>query len=346
MFNGIENEYVRVIVVFFVLFFVFRLAYIVLQKIVLKLTLKTKTDLDDIIVKKTSLPVSILFFLISLNMTIEDTLLLLEGTQDTISKLIYTLTAVNIIFIVYMITNLLIERSFKKFAQKTKSKLDDTLLSLVHNVMIVGLIVISTIYVLSIWGVEILPILGALGVAGIAIALALQPTLSNIFSGAAMIIDKSVAVGDLIYLDNGQQVKGKIEKVGLRSTRIVTFDNEMIIIPNSKLADSIIQNVALPEPKSRVVVPFNVAYGSDIEKVKKIILKEILTVKYFVKDPEPTVRFVEMGSSSLNFKAYFYVESYDHRFGAVDEANTKIYNALNKAGIEIPFPQLDVRLKK
>lgn len=346
MFNTIQNEYVRVVVVFFVLFFIFRLAYIILQKIVLKLTIKTKTDLDDLIVKKTSLPVSVLFFLVSLNMTIEDTVLLVESTQDTISKLIYTLMAVNVIFIIYVIINLLIERAFKKFAQKTKSKLDDTLLSLVHNVMIVGLVVISVIYVLSIWGVEILPILGALGVAGIAVALALQPTLANIFSGAAMIIDKSVAVGDLIYLDNSQQVKGKVEKVGLRSTRIITFDNEMIIIPNSKLADNIIQNVAQPEPKSRVVVPFSVAYGTDIEKVKKLILKEIIGVKYFVKDPEPTVRFVEMGDSALKFKAYYYVESYDHRFESIDDANTKIYNTLNKAGIEIPFPQLDVRLKK
>nr|MBA4405267.1 hypothetical protein [Nanoarchaeum sp.] len=346
MFNSIQNELVRVIVVFFVLFFIFRLAYIILQKIVLRLTIKTKTDLDDLIVKRTSTPVSVLFFLVSLNMTIEDTTLLVEATQDTISKLIYTLMAVNIIYIIYVIINLLIERSFKRFAQKTKSKLDDTLLSLIHNVMIVGLIVISVIYVLSIWGVEILPILGALGVAGIAVALALQPTLANIFSGAAMIVDKSVSVGDLIYLDGSQQVKGKVEKVGLRSTRIITFDNEMIIIPNSKLADSIIQNVAQPEPKSRVVVPFTVAYGTDIEKVKKLILKEIVSVKYFVKDPEPTVRFVEMGNSSLNFKAYYYVESYDHRFESIDDANTKIYNALNKAGIEIPFPHLDVRLKK
>ena len=141
-------------------------------------------------------------------------------------------------------------------------------------------------------------------------------------------------------------VKGKIEKIGLRSTKIRTFDNEWIIIPNTKLAESQIQNVALPEPKSRVVIPFGVAYGTNIEKVKKIIMKEIKSIKNAVDNPEPSIRFDEMGNSSLNFKAYFHVSSFEHRWESIDEANTKIYNALNKAGIEIPFPQMDVHLKK
>ena len=142
-----------------------------------------------------------------------------------------------------------------------------------------------------------------------------------------MIGDKSIKVGDLVYLENS--VKGKIKKIGLRSTKIITFDNELIIIPNTKLAESIIQNVALPEPKSRAVVPFGVAYGSDIDKVKKIVVKEIKSIKAVCKEPEPLVRFIEMGDSSLKFKAYFYVESFDERFATIDIVNTKIYNALN-----------------
>lgn len=159
-----------------------------------------------------------------------------------------------------------------------------------------------------------------------------------------MILDKSVRTGDLVYLDSN--AKGTVEKIGLRSTKIRTFDNELIIVPNNKLAESQIQNVALPEPKSRVVIPFSVAYGSNVEKVKKIVMTEIKSIKNIVKDPEPMVRFLEMGDSSLNFKAYFYVDSYENRFSSIDEANTKIYNALNKNKISIPFPQLDVNLKK
>jgi potassium-dependent mechanosensitive channel len=148
-----------------------------------------------------------------------------------------------------------------------------------------------------------------------------------------------------VSLDNGA-VYGKIMKINLRSTKVQTFNNEIIIVPNSKLAENNIENLAQPEPKSRVVVPFGVAYGSDIEKVKKIVLKEINSVKNIVNEPEPTVKFLEMANSSLNFKAYFFVDSFENKFGALDEANTKIYNALNKNKISIPFPQMDVHLKK
>lgn len=157
-------------------------------------------------------------------------------------------------------------------------------------------------------------------------------------------MDKSIRVGDVVFLD--AETKGKIEKIGLRSTKMRTFDNELIIIPNSVLADSNIQNIALPEPKSRVVVPFGVAYGSDVDKVKKIIIKEIKSIKNISKDENINIRFLEMADSSLNFKAYFYVDSYEDRIDALDEANTKIYKALNKNKIEIPFPQMDVHLKK
>jgi small-conductance mechanosensitive channel len=112
------------------------------------------------------------------------------------------------------------------------------------------------------------------------------------------------------------------------------------------LADSVLQNVALPEPKSRVVITFSVAYGSDIDKVKKVVIQEIKSIKKVCKDPEPLVRFLEMGSSSLNFKAYYFVDSFQDKFATIDEANTKIYNRLRKEKIEIPFPQLDVHLKK
>ena len=343
----ISNQYLAVFVFFFIIFLVFRIAFFVLEKILLKLTLKTKTDLDDVILKKSSLPANLLIFFLALRITLGNVSLeISDGVMNSLNNIILSLIVIVIGYLVYTIADLIIGSAFKRFASKTKSKLDDSLFALVHSVLKIAIIIIIALYVLSVWGVEILPLLGALGVAGLAVALALQPVLANIFSGASMILDKSIGKGDLVYIDS--QTKGKILKVGMRSTRILTFDNELIIVPNTVLAENVIQNVALPEPMSRVVVPFGVAYGSNIDKVKKIVLKEINTVEnIFVDDDhQPNVRFLEMGNSSLNFKAYFYVKSYEDRFGSIDEINTKIYNALNKAGIEIPFPQMDVHLKK
>jgi len=245
--------------------------------------------------------------------------------------------------VIHHIVNILIFTGIKKMAEKSKSKIDDTLFSIFNSILNIVLVVLAFLYILNIWGVEIGPLLAGLGIAGIAIALALQPILSNIFSGIAIVLDGTVKTGDLVYLE-GESIKGKIDKIGLRSTRIRTFDNEYIIMPNNKLSDTAIQNVGLPEPKSRVVIPFGVAYGSNIAKVKKLIVSELRKVKNLAKKDKVWVRFTEMADSSLNFKAYFYVDTFEKRAGAKDEANTRIYNALMKANIQIPFPQMDVHM--
>ena len=341
--NYISNEYLRALVIFIVLLSVLRIAASLIFRVLLKLTKKTSTELDDIILKKSSLPITMILFFISLNIAVGE-LVLSESLSKNINSFIYSALVIFIGYLIYVIIDLVVFHAWKKVAERAKIGSSESLASLIHGFMKVVLIVLGFLYILDLWGVQIAPLLAGLGIAGLAVALALQPTLSNIFSGVAMILDKSVRVGDLVYLDSN--TKGKIKKIGLRSTKIVTFDNEFIIVPNSKLADSTIQNVALPEPKSRVVVPFSVAYGSDIEKVKKVVLKEIHSIQNLCKEPEPLVRFLEMADSSLSFKAYFFVESFEYKFASIDEANTKIYNALRKNHIEIPFPQMDVHLKK
>jgi MscS family membrane protein len=339
----ITNPYLRGLAVFVIFFFVLRVFLEIVGKIFLKISSKTKTDLDDILFEKSSSPFTLIAFCVSLLVTFPE-FGFSERTLLILTNLVYSFLVIIFAYLFYVIVDLFVIRALKKFASKTKNKVDDSLISLFRSVLNIALIVISLLYVLSLWGVEIGPLLAGLGIAGLAVALALQPILSNIFSGAAMVLDGTVRAGDLVYLD--QNTKGKIEKVGLRSTRIKTFDNELIIVPNNKLAESTIQNVAQPEPKSRAVVPFSVAYGADIEKVKKVVLKSIEKIEYIEDDPTPIVRFIEMANSSLNFKLYYYVNSFEHRFETIDKVNTAIYNALNKAGIEIPFPQMDVHLKK
>lgn len=339
----IANDYLRALLTLVVLLFVIRVVLYFAEKILLKLTSKTKTNLDDKLIEKASKPLTILAFLIALRISIIE-LMLRDAYRVVALNILHSAVVVVLAYLLYTFVNLIVITSIKKAARRTKSRIDDSLISLFESVMQIALVAITFLYILNLWGIEITPLLAGLGIAGLAVALALQPILSNIFSGAAIVLDHSVRVGDLVYLDDN--TKGKIDKIGLRSTRIKTFDNELIIVPNNKLADSTIQNVALPEPKTRVVVPFGVAYGSDIEKVKKLILSELKKLKYIVKDDQVVVRFLEMADSSLNFKAYFYVDSFENRISSIDEANTRIYNTLNKNKIEIPFPQTDIHIKK
>lgn len=341
----ISNLYLRTLTILAIAFILIRTFVELFERIALKITSKTKTEIDDKLIHRLSMPFTVLSFLVSIQIAIAY-LEISEKLNPIINSTGYSLIAIVVAYIVYVTMDVVVIHLLKKAMLKTKTTLDDSVVSLFHSVMYISLIIISLIYILNLWGVEIGPLLAGLGIAGLAVALALQPVLSNIFSGASIILDRTVRVGDRVLIN--KDTIGTIQKIGIRSTKIITNNNELVIMPNSKVADSVIQNLALPEPKTRLVITFSVAYGSNIEKVKRIVLKELKSSKYALKIPEPEVLFSEMGDSSLKFKAYFYVESFQSRLfdGAMDELNTRIYNALNENGIEIPLPQMDVHLKK
>mgnify|MGYP000302486025 CR=1 FL=1 len=339
----INNPYLRALTVFLVVFLVIRILIFVLAKVLPIFTAKTKTDLDDEILRRISAPLTFIALLVGIRFAIGE-INLNESLSETVEGIILTLIIIFTAVLVYYVIDSLVSLGYKDFGKKIGGRINKSLLQFFHSMLKMVVIITTFLVILAAWGVQIGPLLAGIGVAGIAIAFALQSTLSNVFGGISMLLDRSINVGDLINLDDG--TSGKILKINLRSTKIKNFDNELVIVPNSKLADSNIKNIALPEPATRVVIPFGVAYGSDIAKVKKIVLKEVKKIPHMENEPEPVVRFLEMGDSALNLKAYFYVDSYDNRASSKDEANTRIYNALNKAKIEIPFPQMDVHMKK
>ncbi len=196
---------------------------------------------------------------------------------------------------------------------------------------------------LDIWQIDITPYLAGVGVSGIVLGLSLQDSLKNIFGGVTLILDKTFKYGDKIKLESGEV--GTIHDIGLRSTKLVTFDNEVVYIPNGYLANSRVHNYTRPSPKVRVVIDFGVEYGSDVQKVKKLIMKEIKALKV-MDEPSPSVEFVTMGDSALLFKAKFWVEQWNEAYGYKLDATERIYNALNKEKIGIPFPTQTVYLRK
>jgi len=337
------NEYVRALIVFLIFFVVLRLLIVFITRVLPRLVSKTETKIDDVILKRASGPFTIIALLAGIRLAIGE-INISESWNITVDGILLTLMIFAGAILIYYIIDTLIVVGMTELGDKSKKRINESLLQFFHSILKIVIVVGTLLVVLASWGVEIGPLLAGLGVAGLGVAFALQSTLSNVFGGVSMLLDKSINVGDIVKLD--ADTGGTILKINLRSTKIRTFDNELIIVPNGKLANSNIQNIALPDPKTRVVVPFGVAYGADIEKVKKIIMKEIVKVKNYVDNPEPAVRFIEMADSTLKFKAYFYVNTFDIRLSSLDEANTRIYNALNKNKIEIPFPQMDVHLKK
>lgn len=185
--------------------------------------------------------------------------------------------------------------------------------------------------------------LASLGIAGIAVAFALQSTLGNIFGGISIILDKSVKVGDKIKLDDNTM--GTVLRIGLRSTKILTFDNELMTIPSGKLADSKILNFLQPNPVVRAAIDFGVEYGSDTAEVRKIVLDVIRKTPHVLKEPEPKVLMIEMADFALKFRVLFWVGEFDKKFDTKALATEEIYNALVKNKVGIPFPTRTVYLR-
>lgn len=158
-----------------------------------------------------------------------------------------------------------------------------------------------------------------------------------------MILDKNFNIGDAVRLESGEL--GTIQEIGLRSTKMLSFDREIIFVPNGQLANMKIRNYVKPDKMVRKIVEFGVEYGTDPEKVKKVVLEALKKIKDISDDPYMDVLFESMGDSSLNFKARFWVD-WDDAYSKYIEATQVIYAALNKAKIGIPFPTRTVYLQK
>ena len=337
------NSYLRAAVVFFIVFLALRILLFIAEKIFLKFTLKTKTDIDDIILKKSSKPLNFISLLIGLSLGLNEIVFTSELIKNIINQSVYSLVAISIGYLIFTIVDISLTRIWKKISEKTESNIDDAIGNLVHEILRIVLIVLIVIYILNIWGLDIGPLLAGLGIAGLAVALALQPTLSNIFSGVSIILDGTFRVGDVIEV--GDQ-SGEVYKIGLRTTKIKSFDNEMIIIPNSEISNSVIKNFFQPDISIRANLEFGVEYGVDPEYIKKLAIEEIEKIEIINKDEEVRVLFTEMGDSSLNFKAMFWVDDISKKWPAHQEAMTRIYRRLYQENIGIPYPQMTVWTKE
>ncbi|MEZ5246839.1 MAG: mechanosensitive ion channel family protein [Acidimicrobiales bacterium] len=197
------------------------------------------------------------------------------------------------------------------------------------------------IYAASVVGVEIGPLIGALGLGGLAIALALQPVLQNLFAGVVLQTERPLEVGEEIKT-NGYE--GTVIDVTGRALVLQTFDGELVTIPNSQVLDApILNQTRNTSRRSRMTV--GVAYASDLTDAAEVLLDAVSSVDGVMSEPPPTAAAVEFADSSVNFELAFWhsgVESSERatRAGVV----TAVHSALADAGISIPFPQRDVHL--
>jgi len=219
----------------------------------------------------------------------------------------------------------------------------DTLLLLLHRIARTLLIIISAIMLLSLYNINVSALLAALGVGGLALSLAAQDTLSNVISGIMIMLDQPFRVGDRIEIQ-GLGTWGDVVDIGLRSTRIRTRDNRLVIIPNNSISTDQIVNYTYPDPQYRIQIEIGVGYGQDIEKVRQIIIDAVGGVEGVLLDKPIDALYVEMGESSMTFRVRWWIESFVDTRRMFDRVNTVLQGALDEAGVEMPFNTYDINI--
>ncbi len=258
-------------------------------------------------------------------------------------KALYVIIVLSITFSLANLTSRLVRR----YIEKTDAGVTATGLS--QSVIKGFILAIGLLIILNGLGVSITPLLTALGVGGLAVALALQDTLSNFFAGLHILLERPIKVGDYIKLDSGEE--GYVMDVGWRTTRIRKLQNNIVVIPNSKLAQSVITNFCLPEKRMSLLIPIGVSYESDPDDVERILVEEAKAaageVPGLLADPPPFVRFIPgFGDFSLDFTLICQVSEFVDQYLVQHELRKRIFRRFKDEGIEIPFPIRTVHLKK
>lgn len=218
-------------------------------------------------------------------------------------------------------------------------------LPLFENVFFIFLIGIATYYLFITWHIDMTAWLASAGIVGIAVGFAAKDTLANLFSGVFIMADSPYNIGDFVVLDSGE--RGEVTKIGIRSTRLLTRDDVEITVPNSVMGNTKITNESGGRhEKFRVKLPVGVAYGSDIDRVRAILLDVAQNEPLTCVDPEPRVRFRQFGNSSLDFELLCWISQPVLKGQLVDNLNCAIYKNFQHENIEIPYSKHDVYIKE
>ncbi|MCX8031154.1 MAG: mechanosensitive ion channel family protein [Thermodesulfovibrionales bacterium] len=250
------------------------------------------------------------------------------------------------IFTVTIAISTFVTKIIQFYTLKTNLSIPST--GLISTVLNIFIMITGILLILTTLGISITPIITALGIGGLAVALALKDTLSNIFSGIHILVEKSIRVGDYIRLESG--LEGSVEDLTWRTARIKTINNNMVIIPNEKLSQSIVINYSLPDTKMSIQLPVSVSYSSDLNKVEEILLdivKEATKeIEGLLDEPPPLVRFTPgFSESSLDLTLICFIKEFRFQNPIQHELRKRILHRFRKDGIQIPYPHRVVFLK-
>ena len=339
---GVENWLnlvVSIMIALIVGLIVSRLVYFAFVKI----TAQTATKSDDAFIRRIRHQITLVFIVIGLQFGTLRLPFIDVIIKQALNQLYIAIYVIAATVIAWHLIDALVDWYQNEVEPKRDANQVDTLLVLFHRFSRVLLVTISAIMLLSLYNVNVNALIAALGVGGLALSLAAQDTLSNVIAGIMIMLDQPFRVGDRIEIQ-GLGTWGDVVDIGLRSTRVRTRDNRLVIVPNNSISTSQIVNYTYPDPRYRIEIEIGVGYGQDIEKVREIIVDTVSQVQGVLPDRPVDALYVQMGPSAMIFRVRWWIDSYVDTRRMFDRVNTALQKALDEAGIEMPFDTMDINI--
>ena len=322
-------------------FIVVKMLYWIFSNVIRRLTSKTKTNLDDVLIDKLEKPLTYLVLILGYWISIHY-LVFKEEVEIVLENVAYFLLVIDVTAILSRIVDSLISEVIMPITEKSDSSFDNQLIPVIQKGVRSIIWILGIIIGLDNIGFDITAMIAGLGIGGLALALAAQDSVKNIFAGIMIFLDKPFRIKDRIQVDG---FDGIVEEVGLRSTRLRTLEGRIVTIPNSRFTDNSVTNVT-SQPTLKVKLNLGLTYDTDENQMQKAIdiLEDIVKDQEAITD-DYAAGFNGFGDFSLNILFIYYVKPDSHWLDTQTLVNKEILRRFNKEGLEFAFPTQTI-LKK
>jgi small-conductance mechanosensitive channel len=321
------------------IFFIARLIYFILRKV----AKATSTEYDDIILDTVGDQIRWLIILWIIGYATSRLPFLDPDLKQWLERIYITLIVVILTWILWT----LIDLAFKWYQERVSDQDGDrpnVLLPFLRRTSHLILVVVSLAIISNAYGVPLTALVILLGIGGLALSLAAQDTISDMINGVIILLDQPFRINDRIGVHE-LDTWGDVVEIGTRTTRIRTRDNRLVIVPNSIIGRSQVVNYSFPDPRYRVDTEIGIAYGSDLDQARRIILDTVRNVEGVLPGEPVEALFIEFGDSAIKILVRWWIHSFTDTRSMFDGVHSALYKVLGQAGIEMPFTTYDLNLQ-
>jgi MscS family membrane protein len=315
-----------------------------IRRLLPRLVRRTPTEFDDRFLEAIGNDVRWLVVVIILRFATLRLAFVSAGLKTFFKDAYFVVGLILVVRIIFKLIDLGGEWSHERALAEGRESQLEPLIVLLARVGRVLVAILGLTVVLSYFGVNVTALATVLGLGGLAFSLAARDTIADAIAGFIILVDRPFRIGDRIEIQEAG-TWGDVVDIGLRTTRIRTRDNRLVIVPNSTISSNQVINYSYPDPRYRIQTHIGIAYGTDIETARQIIVDTVRQVEGVLLDKPVDALYIDMGDSAMIFRVRWWIESYVDTRQMFDKVHTALQHALDEAGIECPFPTQTLNLQ-